>query len=1667
MATKRKDFPRGGGSILTPLEVRDINDQVMQDDTDNLDFGEEPAESTTPKRQKVVIIKPLTAKQLCVGMSLMGTVKKINQLDIVIALPNQLSGILSITEISPQITKIVEAVANDEADEIPDLKTFFVVGQPVICSIIFIENKRIDVSLLPQTLVREDLCRGMTLPCTIASKQDHGHIVSLGISGVSGFLKEKHDFQIGQVIICSISKIDDRTCFVSRDPKYVIPNSSGLELEKIRAGMMLNAKITSLTENGIHMNAMGFFDATIDYCHLGIESPSASEIEALFTPGEKSKCRVLYVNYETKQIGLTLNSSLVSLAQMDFNATKVGSVFTATVVRVEPSVGLLVKCGEHLGFVHISKIEDGHIEKIGKEYKAGTMHQARVTGLAYCDSLLQLSLQPKVLNQTYMEIEEIAVGAVVKGTIAKVDTYGAIVRLADQISGLCPTMHYSDIVLKHADRLFKVGDLATFKVLAVDAENGKLILTHKKSLINSALPIISDYESVTPGDLANGFVSAVKDFGLIVTFFNQVRAIVPKSELSYDFVADPAKLFHVGQPVKCKILSVNPAESKMRASLKVLQVTSDAENIQVGELFDSRVLHVSRDGVFASLGEKKGSAFISIAHLSDQADIAKKLHKSLVENAAADQKLPKLMIISVGTNRIEATLKRSLTSQPFISNISQLSVGDVVSAVVKNVAQNLCFVQLGSLVAVSTLQNACDQTMSNADELLKPGQSILCIITNIESETSRIFVSLKTSHMTASTKFAALELDHLVSHFESRKQFSAIRGDAPKGKRINSVVSGTVMQIMPNGITIKLSKGMVGMLSHFTNTYTVGEKIKCVIVDFDDDYANMQLREAAETSKSTKEEYIQEIIQAGSYIDGVVEISKAGYCVAVLPGDIYGICLNQTVNPTPSKLTRFSEKETIRVLPKFYIDGQLYLATAHPEAVQLPGSSVIRNAVDKSLTSITSLTANQTIKVMVQSVKGSQLNIRIADNLKGRIHACQVFGSLSEIKDKQTPLAHFKSGQIINCHVVGFHNTKTHTYLPFSHPHALGSTVVDLALPNSCPVIEIENLKVGAKYLGFIQKVDATALWVQISPTILGRVDMLEASESIDVLQNFANSFKSGSAVECFVIAINADKHTIDLSLLGRSERLSFKNIQVGSVVNGRISSISIKGCAVHLGPQVYGRVHITEISDGFSAKPTENMELGMIVKCKVLEVESEKSLITLSMRQCEIQGESITSQPKVGDLVQGYIRNISEKGCFIDLDRKTYARVKIADLSDSFIKDWKTEFPPGMLVTGKILHVDEEKHQVEMSLKKSAVDPRFEPPSLKDFKVGQSVDGTVKKLEKYGVFIRLDGFPFSGLCHISELSDHPVQNLEHLYSVGDTVRAYILKLDLEKSRISLSLKSSYFNHDMAVDQVIIAPDDDEASQICDDTESNCKEIDQDEIMEPEVLKENLYVASGSVKPLSLDFSWDAIMNTKAFEDNYIVPYEEDAEPKKRSHQMVEADIKQREDDLINGPAPELPEDFERLLLGEPNSSYIWIQYMAHQLEMTEIELARQIAERALKTINFREETEKFNVWLAFMNLENAYGTQETLEEVFTRACQMNDSKKMHIRLAQLYERTNKPQAVEIIFKKMCKKFNQSCKVWVGFAAYYMKANKSDDARLVFTRSLTSLPKRKRNAFLI
>jgi rRNA biogenesis protein RRP5 len=193
-------------------------------------------------------------------------------------------------------------------------------------------------------------------------------------------------------------------------------------------------------------------------------------------------------------------------------------------------------------------------------------------------------------------------------------------------------------------------------------------------------------------------------------------------------------------------------------------------------------------------------------------------------------------------------------------------------------------------------------------------------------------------------------------------------------------------------------------------------------------------------------------------------------------------------------------------------------------------------------------------------------------------------------------------------------------------------------------------------------------------------------------------------------------------------------------------------------------------------------------------------------------------------------------------------------------------------------------------------------------------------------------------------------------------------------------------------------------------------------IMQPQAKKSKKSAAttseSASVPSLEIKggFSWTgADANTANADDETEDDSEDDSEAEDDAHSKHAKSKKRKShvpyQDLtgdVHTKRPESTEEFERALVGSPNSSFLWVQYMSFQLELSEIDKAREIGRRALRTISYREEEEKLNVWMALLNLENAHGTAESFEKLFKEAAQYNDAETIHLRVADVLAQTGK-----------------------------------------------------------
>jgi len=201
---------------------------------------------------------------------------------------------------------------------------------------------------------------------------------------------------------------------------------------------------------------------------------------------------------------------------------------------------------------------------------------------------------------------------------------------------------------------------------------------------------------------------------------------------------------------------------------------------------------------------------------------------------------------------------------------------------------------------------------------------------------------------------------------------------------------------------------------------------------------------------------------------------------------------------------------------------------------------------------------------------------------------------------------------------------------------------------------------------------------------------------------------------------------------------------------------------------------------------------LGQKVEAKILELDKNRNNVVLSRRALLEESQSANRSTFLADLAKGQIRtgvvsSIVNFGAFIDLGGVD-GLVHVSELSWKHIEHASEVVEIGQEVTVEVLEVDNDRERVSLSLKATQEDPW--QVFARTHAIGQYAPGKVTKLVPFGAFVRVaDGI--EGLVHISELSSKHIELAEQVVTVNQDVFVKVIDIDLERRRISLSLKQA------------------------------------------------------------------------------------------------------------------------------------------------------------------------------------------------------------------------------------------------------------------------------------
>ena len=248
-------------------------------------------------------------------------------------------------------------------------------------------------------------------------------------------------------------------------------------------------------------------------------------------------------------------------------------------------------------------------------------------------------------------------------------------------------------------------------------------------------------------------------------------------------------------------------------------------------------------------------------------------------------------------------------------------------------------------------------------------------------------------------------------------------------------------------------------------------------------------------------------------------------------------------------------------------------------------------------------------------------------------------------------------------------------------------------------------------------------------------------------------------------------------------------NLTEGQEVDGVVKNITEYGAFVDLGG-VDGLLHVTDMAWRRVNHPSEILAIGETIKVQVIKINKETHRISLGMKQLQSDPwDAVEAKFSLGSVHQGRVTNITDYGAFVELEAGVEGLVHVSEMS------WtKKNVHPGKIVSTSqevevmVLEIDSAKRRVSLGLKQTQRNPW--EVFAEQFPEGTEVEGEVKNITEFGLFVGLEG-DIDGMVHLSDLTwEGRGEDVIGDFRKGDMVRAKVAEVDVEKERISLSIKA-------------------------------------------------------------------------------------------------------------------------------------------------------------------------------------------------------------------------------------------------------------------------------------
>jgi ribosomal protein S1 len=215
-------------------------------------------------------------------------------------------------------------------------------------------------------------------------------------------------------------------------------------------------------------------------------------------------------------------------------------------------------------------------EELERLFPLNASLRARIYDINLIEDIILLSIRPSVIDATFMAYSELKVGQVIKCTVRSINPNngGVNVKISDFVSGFIPKIHTSDVPLSEIllPRKMKPGAEIKCRILQLDSEGKRCVLTAKNTLVKSKLSLLDSFDQIQYGMETYGVVVSVQKYGLLLSFFNDLKGLLPRNQISTSLevlseTTDLKKLFYIGQVTKCKVFEFNREKQQLKLSL--------------------------------------------------------------------------------------------------------------------------------------------------------------------------------------------------------------------------------------------------------------------------------------------------------------------------------------------------------------------------------------------------------------------------------------------------------------------------------------------------------------------------------------------------------------------------------------------------------------------------------------------------------------------------------------------------------------------------------------------------------------------------------------------------------------------------------------------------------------------------------------------------------------------------------------------------------------------------------------------------------------------------------------------------------------------------------------------------------------------------------------------